>query len=36
MKDILTAERVDLITDTKISVACDPFDCSCQGCVWDG
>ncbi len=37
MKIILTAERVDLVAnDVPISAQCYAFDCTCQGCVWDG
>lgn len=37
MKNILTAERIDLVvSDVVVSAQCDPFNCTCQGCVWDG
>ena len=41
MTTIITASRVD-VTDDDINLdatkndPCNPFDCTCQGCIWDG
>lgn len=38
MTTIYEAERVDVAqaTDTAATPSCFAFDCTCQGCVWDG
>ena len=37
MKTIIQASRVDVTNiDVTFNATCDSFDCTCQGCVWDG
>lgn len=36
MTTIYDAERVDVVQATNTAIESDCFECTCQGCVWDG
>lgn len=38
MEMIINAERIEVTEATSVSEisSCDNFNCTCQGCVWDG
>lgn len=36
MKNIIQAERINPMATAVGNPSTDCFDCTCQGCVWDG